>query len=599
MAAGITAQDSVSKRFAARDSDSEGRKRKRRVEGNSAEATKNSSKTKKEKDLELLVFGGDDDEIMDSMFDKMQEAAPSATKSISPNAETDSNEDSESAAEADSGSESENTDKDGGDGSDKEEVGGGDFGDSLFFVDTEKSGVDGMDSDSESEASESDEDLSSSGSEDEDNNGKAAWVDDDMQQATIALKSQSRTRKLRKTHEDNEVSGDVYEQRLRQQFQKVNPVPKWAAEAESKAWGDDESEMDDDRIGSDMLKTTESLISKSTKMLEPTKIDIVQLHNGNKAAPSQSAVLNVEFHPTSSVLLTAGLDKTLRLFEVDGKDNQKIQSIFFKDLPITTAHFIRGGKEVVASGRRNWYYSVDVEKGSVARIPGIPGHKTIKSLEHMHCNPNSDRIAFMDNGGQIHMVSSTTKQFIGTLSMNGPVRDVSFTSDGNYLWSTGLDNDVYQWDLRQNRCLSRWNDPAVFRPSCLEISPDASYYASGDISGTVNIYDTKSMKTKKNSDHGEFYTVKPFKMVDNLTTSIQGMRFNKTSEILGIYSQKKTNQVKLVHLPTGSVFANWPYLNSKMGYIQCMDFSPNSGFMAVGNDSGKALLFRLSHYQNY
>ncbi|KAJ2855845.1 U3 snoRNP protein [Coemansia erecta] len=597
MVSQVPAQKSMSKQL---DNNSDGRKRKRNT-NNGEEAKAGMEKSKKEKDLELLVFGGEDVDIMDDMFGRMQKTAPSEIKDLSAGSKAESDDDSDDS-EMVQDSKSESEPENAADSDEEEDVDGGDVDNSLFFIDTGKGDVDDMHEKSESEEdSGSDGDASSLELEDEDAVEDAAWVDDDMQQATVALKAQSRTRKLRKTEEDNKVSGDVYEQRLREQFQKVNPVPKWAAESDSKTWADDDSDMENDndnRIGGDMLKNTKSLISKSIRLLEPTKIDIAQLHNANKAAPSQSAVLNVEFHPTSSVLLTAGLDKTLRLFEVDGKDNQKIQSIYFKDFPISAAHFIRGGKEVVVSGKRSWYYSVDVERGSVSRIPGIPGHK-LKKLEYMHCSPNSDRMAFLDNGGQIHMVSTTTKQFIGSLSMNGPVRDVSFTSDGNYLWSTGLDNEVYQWDLRQNRCLSRWHDSAVFRPTCLEISPDSSYYATGDNSGTVNIYDTKAMDMTKVRDSGEFYSVNAFKMVDNLTTSINGMRFNKTSEILGIYSHRKANQIKLVHLPTGSVFANWPYANSKMGYIQCLDFSPNSGFMAVGNDSGKALLFRLSHYQTY
>ncbi|KAJ2332332.1 hypothetical protein GGH92_008956, partial [Coemansia sp. RSA 2673] len=354
---------------------------------------------------------------------------------------------------------------------------------------------------------------------------KAAWADDDMKHAT----------KLRETLDDNEVSGDVYEERLRQQFQKIHAVPKWAAVAQDQARSGVADE-DDDRVGSDLLKSSKSLLSKSSTVLPPTKLDIARVRNANQAAPSQSAVLSVQFHPSSNVLLTAGLDKTLRLFEVDGKDNHKIQSIFFKDLPVTTAQFICGGQEIVVSGRRGYYYSVDVERGSVSRINGIPGHK-MTSLEFMHGNVNGDRLAVMSNGGQIHLISARTKQFIHTLPMNGVVRDVSFTADGNYLWSTGLENEVYQWDLRQNRCLSRWHDSTAFRPTCLGLSQDGSYYASGDNAGVVNIYDTNSIADSVRSSNSARLNIKPFKAVDTLTTSIRGVKFNHSSEILGVFSR--------------------------------------------------------------
>ncbi|KAJ2709022.1 U3 snoRNP protein [Coemansia spiralis] len=471
---------------------------------------------------------------------------------------------------------------DSGSSSDQEE---GDS--SLFFMDTERDAP-GVFAEHDSESGESDEESAQGG----DTKPAAAWSDDDMQNATVGLKAKSRMRKLRVEEEEDEVTGDVYEQRLRQQFEKINPAPKWAAEAATVA------DADGDKIGHDLLTTSASLVSRTHALLPPTTVRIARVRNANHAAVSQAVVQSLQFHPTAPVLLTAGLDKTLRLFEVDGKENQKIQSIYIKDMPITTAQFIRGGQEIVITGRRRWYFAVDVERGSVTRIGGIPGLPALKSLEFMRASTTGDRMAFMSNGGQIHLVSARTKQFVHTLPMNGAVRDVSFTDDGNYLWSVGLDNEVYQWDLRQNRCLSRWHDPTAFRPTCLGISRDGSYYASGDNAGVVNLYDTRTMRTDSDSDSA-FHTVKPFKAIDNLTTSILGCKFNHSAEILGIYSRSKEDQLKLVHLPTGTVFANWPSSSSHLGKVQCIDFSPQSGFMAVGNDGGKALLYRLQHYSGY
>ncbi|KAJ1905495.1 U3 snoRNP protein, partial [Coemansia sp. IMI 209127] len=519
-------------------------------------------------DLERLVFGADnDDEDVDG----------EAVGEIDTQATSD-----EESERSDDNSDEENEDN------------GGE--DTLFFVDTERpdqiSNTNNGSSDSEEEDSEEEEE--------EEKADTAAWVDDDTQNARVALKDSVRTRKLRKDEGENVVHGDVYEERLRQQFQKINPAPKWAQETQTgDAWVSDSEDSEDRkmRAGGDLLQSSKSLLSRSNALLPPSIIDIVRTRNGNQAAPSQSAVSAVQFHPTANVMLTAGLDKTLRLFEVDGKDNQKIQSIFFKDLPISSAQFIRGGQEVVVSGSRRWYYSVDVEKGAVTRISGIPGLPTLNSLKYMHGCNNGDRLAVMSNDGQIHLVSARTKQFIRTLPMNGVVRDVSFTADGNYLWSVGTDNEMYQWDLRQNQCVSRWHDQSLFRATRMEISSDTSYYASGDHAGMVNIYDVNAIRTQ--ADDAAFLNVKPFKAIDNLTTSISGLRFNHSSEILGMFSNKSQGQLKLAHLPTGTVFSNWPSMSSSLGFVQCIDFSPHSGFMAVGNDKGKAMLYRLPHFQGY
>ncbi|KAJ1964465.1 U3 snoRNP protein [Dipsacomyces acuminosporus] len=553
----------------------------KRPKANSEEQKK---KTRQEAELEALVFGGEEADVASDIFSKIGKEAEAF-------AEEYDYEDSEDSSGSD-------VDQEHDEASVREEKDSGH--DSLFFVDTEGVDDSGIDDDDDS-----DEEELEAGSIDEDGGSVVApaWIDEDTEMATVKLKAAKRTRKLRVKEKENKVSGDVYEQRLRDQFQKINPVPKWAEQAEASAWKDDDEEQSDkedqdERIGGDLLKSSKSLMSKYGALLPSTTLDITPLRHANHKALSQSAVSSVQFHPSANVVLTASKDKTLRLFEVDGKENSKIQSIYFKDLPITTAQFINGGQEVIVSGQRHWYYSVDVEKGAVTRISGIPGHK-MSSLEQIHGSVTGDRFAVMSNHGQIHLVTARTKQFTHTLPMNGIVRDLSFTADGNYLWSIGLDNEVYQWDLRQNRCLSRWHDPTTFRPTCLGLSQDGSYFASGDNSGIVNIYDASAMRGKEDEATGDAFTVDPLKSISNLTTSIKGVKFNHSSEIMGIFSRKKADQFKLVHLPTATVFANWPHMKARLGKVECFDFSPHSGFLAIGNDSGKALLYKLDHYKTY
>ena len=45
-------------------------------------------------------------------------------------------------------------------------------------------------------------------------------------------------------------------------------------------------------------------------------LQVTPLADANKAEPSASVVRSVEFHPNGQLLLTAGLDKRLRLFQV-------------------------------------------------------------------------------------------------------------------------------------------------------------------------------------------------------------------------------------------------------------------------------------------
>ena len=62
-------------------------------------------------------------------------------------------------------------------------------------------------------------------------------------------------------------------------------------------------------------------------------------------------------------------------------------------------------------------------------------------------------------------------------------------------------------------------------------------------------------------------------------------------------SRVKKDQLRVVHTSTGSVFSNWPTAGTPLDYVQCLDFSAQSRYLAVGNAKGKVLLYGLNHYQ--
>eukprot|EP00121_Abeoforma_whisleri_P012050 Awhi_evm1s11124 len=63
------------------------------------------------------------------------------------------------------------------------------------------------------------------------------------------------------------------------------------------------------------------------------------MKDANIQGRSQAVVQSLKFHPSSQILMTAGLDKTVRLFNVDGKDNELIQKMHFENFPIYSSVF--------------------------------------------------------------------------------------------------------------------------------------------------------------------------------------------------------------------------------------------------------------------
>lgn len=88
----------------------------------------------------------------------------------------------------------------------------------------------------------------------------------------------------------------------------------------------------------------------------------------------------------------------------------------------------------------------------------------------------------------------------------------------------------------------------------------------------------------------------PFKSLGNLTTSIDNIKFNYDSQLMAISSHEARDALRMVHLPSGSVYQNWPTERTPFGRITTMDFSANSDYLAVGNDLGRIVLYSLNHY---
>lgn len=403
-----------------------------------------------------------------------------------------------------------------------------------------------------------------------------AWVDDDDAGLSVDVVSKPRARKLRADEAEKALKGNVYAGRLKTQFEKVHGRPMWADAAEA---------VDEDGQPG-VLATTGKLLGSSVDRLPQGKLQCVRVRDANHAAVSQAVVQATKFHPGASVMMTAGLDKTLRLFQVDGKENALLQSVHISDLPIISAHFCQGGNEIVMSGRRKFFYTYDLQEGKVRKIHEIQGRKE-RSLENMFVSPDSKYVVFTGESGSLIMVSNKTKQWVNTLKMNGSARAVTFMDDGQKMLTSGSDGKVYVWDLRMNKCMHVFTDEGCVKSTSLAVSANGDYIACGSDSGVVNVYD-QSCLTKTSP--------KPIKAVMNLTTEISHLEFHPKSQILGMASRNKKESFRMVHLPSTTVFSNWPTAGTPLGYVNSFGFSPGGGYTAIGNDKGKVLLYRVSHY---
>ena len=293
--------------------------------------------------------------------------------------------------------------------------------------------------------------------EEDDDKGepKAAWDDSDDEQVAVSLVSSTRIKKLRKTLDETQpLSGKDYEKRLRERYQKTAGAAvrtDWADigaldQGNTGARQSDDSDSDEGPSASSILASTTSLFSTASR-LPPNILKIVRSPDANLSDPNKSVVSSVQFHPGADpdapLLLTAGLDKTLRFFRIDGDTNEKVHGIHFPNFPIYSASFLGDGGNVIVSGRRPHFYIYDAVAGKVDRVPGIPGREE-RSLETMTVSPNGKLIAFAGNDGYIILVEAKSKLWVADLKMNGSARAVTFSHDGAYIIASGGDGEIYK-----------------------------------------------------------------------------------------------------------------------------------------------------------
>lgn len=476
----------------------------------------------------------------------------------------------------------------------------------------------------------------------------AAWQDDDDDSDSDAstddkkgvslVNGPNRLKKLRRYRDETDpLSFKEYELRLRERFVNTASVAArtdWAdvtqvqqqddeekeegavAKRKKRGYGssteDESSDEDEEYVSSAdrILESNATLFTTSSSMLPlpPTLLSVTRVRDGNLPDPNNSVTNVVQFHPTAGkdydgsadssdnpLLMTAGMDKMLRFFRVDGTENHKIHGIHFPTLPITCASFIGdSGSQVVLSGRRSFFFVYDAASGSIERVPSIMGRKE-RSLEKFTVSPDGQVIAFLGNDGYIILVDGKSKQWIGDLKMNGSVRAVSFSADSEFVMGSGSDGDIYRWHVRSRRCVERFHNEDGTITSSMATS--SNFMAVGAESGVVNLYNDKTPIRKKRDGLSVAMTERtPVKSIMNMTSSADLVKFNDDGQILAMSTRRETNGLKLLHVPTATVFSNWPTSKTPLKYVWSMDFSPGSKYFAVGNDHGKCLLYQLKHY---
>ena len=477
---------------------------------------------------------------------------------------------------------------------------------------------------------------------------QSVWYDSDDDRLSVSLASHTRLRKLRDTEDDDIVSGREYIQRLRRQYERLHPTPEWVTYARKRrklsshandrdAASDSDVSMDDtDSLPSvlplaELLRTAGSLTrttsptskAKGSRKLRPEVIDIERCKDVAGSGPS--SVDTLQFHPYYPLLLSAGPSSTVTLYHISPQPpnpNPILTSLHLKGTPLHTAAFCRplegppdneveahDQTRVFLSSRRRYFHSWSLSTGVVTKVTrALYGQtrkeqRTMEAFKLSPCGPYMGLIgSSKKGGGSVNVLSTESMQWVCScrIDSRGGVADFAWWKDGNGFAVVGKNGEVSEYDIEGRRVVMRWMDEGAVGTTVIALGGDAGqqcrggsrWVAIGSSSGVVNLYDRRGWMSKTNAVEKD-ERPKPARMFDQLMTPISYLKFSEDGQMLVMSSRWKKNALRLVHLPSCTLYRNWPTDKTPLGRISSVALSPDGSYLAVGNEQGKIRLWEV------
>ncbi|XP_049277336.1 U3 small nucleolar RNA-associated protein 18 homolog [Anopheles funestus] len=377
-----------------------------------------------------------------------------------------------------------------------------------------------------------------------------------------------------------ELPGQVTKQRRRNQFEQIVGKPKWADLDRVK-------EVDSD---DEILQTVGHVVKGPTAQgLPKGTIELKRLKDLSRDVNNKGEICSIMFHPTSMVAIIVGKGGLVSIVAVDGVQNEKLHTIGLKKTRLTCASLSPDGNEVIFGSYRKTFHIYDLISGH-SESRKIPDKDTLM-MNNFRASRCGKYLASAGEFGEVHLMSAISKDVLQLIQLSYTCSSLAFTPDSKYLLCHSTDTKVSVFCLQQKRVVNVFQDDGCVNGSCIAICPNGQYVATGSRQGIVNIYTMDATLTQQNPV--------PLKTINNLTTFIDSLSFNATSEILLIASSTVKNAARLIHVKSGTVFRNFPVQMSGIGMITAAEFSPSGGYLALGTRKSKVSLFRVKYYPNY
>jgi U3 small nucleolar RNA-associated protein 18 len=223
-------------------------------------------------------------------------------------------------------------------------------------------------------------------------------------------------------------------------------------------------------------------------------------------------------------------------------------------------------------------------------------------MEHFKLSPNGAYLALegtsRKGGGVINILDANTLQWIAQAKVEayGGIADFAWWATSTGLCVAGKNGEITEWSLEDRATIARWNDEGAVGTTTISLGGSLSdrpflggqrWIAIGSSSGIVNIYDRRPWSNPELSNIPK--TPKPTRTLAQLTTPTSHLAFSPDGQLLVMASRWKSDALRLVHLPTCTVFKNWPTGKTPFGRVSAVAFGEIEGetTLLVGNEAGR------------
>ena len=474
---------------------------------------------------------------------------------------------------------------------------------------------------------------------DESKGDPPAWEDSDDERLSISLASVAKHRKLRVAKGEDVVDGAEYARRLRQQFLRLYPLPEWAQAADEKEkkrrrrasetsrTSHDSLSASDDSDDEDVesalplerfLRDANSFAGKDARKKRKLRPETLEIQRSRDIPDRhKAAVSTLSFHPQYPVLMSSSTSAIIYLHHIAADAHRTphpmLTSVQVRSTPIRRAEFLYpNGDDIVFAGRRRYFHSWNLSSGHVQKVSKIQGHqKEQKTMERFKLSPCGRYMGLVatdqKGGGMINISNVKTMQWIAQAKIDsrGGLADFAWWSTGNGLTILGADGQVVEWSMITRRTIGIWRDSGSIGGTVMALGGQNGpsdlggdrWVALGSKSGILNVYDRNVLIRKSaqgSDDDVELAPLpEPTRTLEPLVTAITHVIFSPDGQVLAFASKHKKDALRLVHLPTCTIYRNWPTSQTPVGRVSAIAFSSDSETLAVGNDAGKIRLWEI------